>query len=41
MFSSTKILIETNQNTALQINLINDIKKILKDLKWHFEKNEC
>lgn len=40
MFSSAKTLIQANQKIALQVNSISDIKKIIKDLKWYFRKNE-
>lgn len=40
MFFFTKILIQANQNAALKINLVNDVKNNLKDLKQHLDKNE-
>lgn len=40
MFSSTKALIEANKNTTLQVNFINDAKKIMEDLKWHIRKDK-
>lgn len=40
MFSSIKALIEANKNAALQINIINNAKKITKYLKQHVTKNE-
>lgn len=41
MFSSAKTLIQVDQNAILQVNLVNGIKKIIKDLKWHFRKDKC
>lgn len=41
IFTFAKILIKTNQNAEFQVNLINDTKKIMKDLKQHFGKDEC
>lgn len=40
MFSSIEALIEASKNAELQVNFISNIKKIIKDLKWHVQKNE-
>lgn len=29
-----------NKNDKLQVNSLSNLKKILKDLKWHFRKDE-
>lgn len=39
MFFLIKIFPNTNQNIQLQINLVRDAKKIIKNSKYHFEKN--
>lgn len=36
MFSSIKILDQIGQDVALQVNSVNNTKKIIEDLKWHF-----
>lgn len=41
MFSFAEILTYINQNTILEINSVSNAKKIIKDLKWHFWKDEC
>lgn len=41
MFLFAKTLIQADQNVALQINSVSNAKKIIKDLKQHFEKDEC
>lgn len=41
MFSSAEILIQVDQNTVLQINLVSGAKKMIKDLKWHLRKYKC
>lgn len=41
MFSFTKTLIQADQNITLQVNLISNTNKIMKDLKWHFKIDEC
>lgn len=40
IFSSAKILTQINQNATLQVNSISNVKKIMEDLKQHFEKKE-
>lgn len=40
LFFFVQILIHTNQNTVLQINLVNIVKKIMKNLEQHSKKNE-
>lgn len=40
MFSSGKILTQTNQDIALQINFISNAKKIREYLKWYFGKDK-
>lgn len=40
MFLSTQILMQTEKNVVLQVNFVNDIKKIRVELKWHIEGNE-
>lgn len=35
MLSFIKTLIEANKNAALQINCVNDAKKITKDFKYY------
>lgn len=40
MFLSIKIPTQANKNTVLQINFLNNAKKIKKVLKQHIEKNE-
>lgn len=40
MFSFVETLIQANQNVALHVNSISSAKKIIEDLKQHFEKNE-
>lgn len=39
MFYFIKILISTNQNAALQVNLIRIVKKSIKNLKWQSGKD--
>lgn len=39
MFFSIKTLTQANQNTILQVNLVNDLKIMIENLKWHFRKN--
>lgn len=40
MFFFAEILTQANQNAKLQVNLVNNIKKIIEDLKQHFGKDE-
>lgn len=40
IFFFTKMLIPANQKPELQIYLVNDTKKIMKDINWQFEKNK-
>ncbi len=40
LFSSTKILIQADKNTALQVNSVSGAKKIREELKWYIEKSE-
>lgn len=40
MFSFAKTLTQAKQNAILQVNLVNNAKKIMEDLKWHLRKNK-
>lgn len=40
IFSYTKTLTKVNKNTVLQVNSVNGIKKITKDLKWYIKKDK-
>lgn len=40
MFLTTKILMQANKNTVLQVNSVSDTKKIRDKLKWHIKKNK-
>lgn len=40
MFFSVKILTQANKNVKLQINLVRNAKKIIKNLKYYFKKIE-
>ncbi len=40
LFSSSKILTQTDKNTALQVNSVSSEKKIRKELKWYIEKSK-
>ena len=40
MFSSIEILIQVDKNTILQVNSMNDAKKIKEELKWYIKRNE-
>lgn len=37
IFSSTKILTQSEKNVVLQINSMSNAKKIWEELKWHIE----
>lgn len=41
MFFFSKTLTKDNKNVVLQVNSISNIKKILKNLKWHIRKTNC
>lgn len=40
LFLSTKIPIQANKNSVLQINSMSGTKKIREDLRWYIERNE-
>ena len=41
IFSFAETLTQANQNAELQINSVSVVKKIMKNLKWPFEKDKC
>ena len=40
IFASAETLTQANQNAELQVNLVSGVINIMKDLKWHLEKDE-
>ncbi len=40
LFSSTEIVIQADENTALQVNSVGGAKKIREELKWCIERSE-
>lgn len=41
MFFSVETLTQTNHNIVLQVNSVSRAKKIMKDLKYQIEEDEC